>query len=251
MKIPSKIMAVRLERATELETFARLLDKIAICDGTYLVYGATTILRDKTKGFHSPNTNDYACWGYSIENLILRPSELPKRHIRPSSIHTIQVEIDVELLCNDKHWIEQNDPFISLNFRARITGSDSRNKYSFGFHIDRHNQNDQSEEIHPVYHLQYNPFIDDDSKLGSVLYLDTPRVMHVPLDLILGVDMILSNFAPKAWEALRNENEYQSLYRKYQNSLWKPYIHSWASHWPNRLQSVSWQPQSICPYLLT
>ncbi|MCB9093378.1 MAG: hypothetical protein H6620_12565 [Halobacteriovoraceae bacterium] len=244
MNVPNKVMAVRSERASHLEAFARLMDKYELCE-TGLIYKAAKVLRDKTKAFHSPNTKDYSCWGYKINDLPFYLAELPKRHIRPSTIHSMQLEVDIELLCNDEHWKYQSDPFIELNFRVRVIGSDSRKKYAFGFHVDKHKhkQQHESEEIHPIYHLQYNPIIgeDEETDLGSILYLDSPRMMHVPVDLILGTDLILSNFVPRIWNKLRDENEYQSLYQKYQNSLWKPYIHTWASHWPYKLQELNWK----------
>ena len=251
MNVPSKIMAVRYERASELEAFARILEKLGICGRSDMIYDAAKVLRDKTKGFHTPETTDYACWGYSIVDLPIYLPELPKRHIRPSSIHSMQIEIDIRLLCNDQHWQNQNDPLIDLNFRARIIGVDSKAKYSFGYHVDRHNDTHAVDEVHPIYHLQYDPLVNEDVELGSTLYLDTPRIMHVPIDLILGVDLILSNFAPGVWDTLRADDDYQPLYHKYQNNLWKPYVHTWASHWPYHPQNDNWKlPLSICPYLI-
>lgn len=252
MNVPHNIMAVRFDRASDLEAFARLMDKHQLCGRTDLIYTAARILKDKTRAFHSPNTKDYSCWGYKINDLPFYLQELPKRHIRPYTIHSMQLEVDIELLCNDEHWKGQNDPLIELNFRVRIIGSDSEKKYAFGFHVDKHKYRHESEEVHPIYHLQYNPIVDEEeTDLGSILYLDTPRMIHVPVDLILGTDLILSNFAPRAWDKLRDENEYQSLYRKYQNNLWKPYIQTWASHWPYKLQELNWKlPKLICPYLM-
>jgi len=251
MNVPSQIMAIRYKRASELEAFARILDKLGICVRSDLIYDAATILRDKTKGFHTPDTTDYACWGYSIEDLKIYLSELPKRHIRPSSIHSMQIEIDIHLLCNDQHWKDQKDPLLDLNFRARIIGVDSKARYSFGYHVDRHDDSQITEEIHPVYHLQYDPLANDDLELGSTLYLDTPRIMHVPVDLILGIDLVLSNFAPSTWQSLRDDEDYHPLYCKYQNYLWKPYVHTWASHWSYQPQKNNWNlPLSICPYLI-
>lgn len=250
MNVPSNIMASRFERASELEAFARLIDKTGLCHRSDLIYDAAKILRDKTSAFHTPGTTDYSCWGYNIQNLPFTFSELPQRHIRPSSIHSMKLEIDVSVLCNDSNWQSSSDPFISMNFRARIIGSDSHKEYSFGYHVDKHN-GAESEEVHPIYHLQYDPLVNEDSELGTVLFLDTPRIMHVPIDLILGLDMVFSNFLPKVWNSLRNETEYQSLYSKYVNLIWKPYIHTWASHWSYKPEELNWNlPNMICPYLM-
>lgn len=251
MNVPSNIMAKRLERASELETFARLIDKTGLCHRTDLIYTAAKDLKDKTKGFHTPGTTDYACWGYNIENLTFSFDSLPERHIRPTGIHSMKMEIDILLLCNDAHWQSNNDPFINMNFNVRVIGSDSNREYSFGFHVDRHVGEVHSDEIHPIYHLQYNPLISNDEDLGTVLYLDSPRIMHVPVDLILGLDIAFSNFLPKTWNSLRNESEYQSLYSKYVELIWKPYVHTWATYWTYKPAELNWNlPNHICPYLI-
>lgn len=248
MNVPSNVMALRLKRASDLRIFAGLLERVGFAN-LHQIYEAANNLQDKTKGIHTPNTTDYSCWGYAIENLTLHLDEFPKRHIRPASIYALQVSIDTKLLCHYETWGTLNDPLVVLNFRVKIRGLDERSTYAFGFHIDKHNSN-ETEEIHPIYHLQYTPIVDDNENIGSVLYLDSPRMMHVPLDLILGIDMVLSNFAPKEWNRLRDLSEYQSLFKKYQENFWKPYIHTWASYWSYNQGEIVWNnPNSICPYL--
>lgn len=250
MNVPSNIMTSRFERASELEAFARMIDKTGLCHRTDLIYNAANTLRDKAKAFHTPGTTDYSCWGYDIQNLPFTFNELPQRHVKPSSIHSMKMEIDVRVLCKDTDWQTCNDPFLSMNFKARIIGSDSQREYSFGYHVDKH-LGEETDEIHPVYHIQYDPLVNDESELGTILFLDTPRIMHVPVDLILGLDMAFSNFLPKVWNDLRNESEYQSLYTRYVDLIWKPYVQTWAGHWSYKPEELNWNvPNMICPYLM-
>lgn len=249
MNVPSKIMAFRNERASEIEALARLIEKTNI-GSPHQIYTAAQSLRDEKCGFHTPGTTDYSCWGYTIEDLKLYLPELP-RHVAPKSIHSLDLTIDIDLLCKCDDWDNLNDPFQKLNFRVALRGLDSVKEYSFGFHIDKHNHAHQTDEIHPIYHLQYSPALRNQATdYGSLLMLDTPRMMHAPVDLVLGLDLVLSNFLPKVWDKLRDEQQYVALYKKYLDSIWKPYVHTWASHWAYDLANITWQPSLLCPYLL-
>src|SRR5690606_22254631 len=105
-------------------------------------------------------------------------------------------------------------------------------------------------DCHPIYHLQFGgrklekKYLD----FGNALILDTPRVVHYPMDVILGVDFVLSNFFSASWRKLRQDGEYVNLVRDYQSYFWKPYAHSNASHWkPFAQHEISWDPVSILP----
>lgn len=250
MIVSSKIMALRHQIASELRGFAQIIDKTTKVKNTYVIYDAIKLLQDKTHGFHNPGKTDYRCWGYCIEDLTFF-LPVPKKHVHPSSVHSLQVSIDADILCNFDDWETMNDPFVKLNFRARIKGLDSMQSYSFGFHIDKHNEEKHSNEIHPIYHIHYTPLVNGNNDLGNVLSLDTPRLMHLPVDLVLGVDMVLSNFAPEIWNKLRDEMLYQSIFRNYQTIFWKPYVHAFASKWEFNKTNITWGDISqICPTLV-
>lgn len=250
MNTTSKVMHFRNQRARELELFARLLEKVNL-GNPHQIYQVINELKDKAKGFHSPGTTDYLCWGYKINSLIFDIKDFPRRHIIPN-INAMQLAIDIDLLCRWDYWGTLNDPLLKLNFKVQILGLDSNQSYSFGFHIDRNNNNG-SEEIHPIYHLHYSPSVGGNTDIGKVLSLDAPRFMHAPIDIILGTDFVLSNFSPSIWDKLRNESEYISLCKIYQDNLWKPYVHTWASGWAYESTGICWPPpssKSICPYLI-
>jgi hypothetical protein len=250
MNVPTQIMTLRYKIASELTRFAQILDKTNAVQNTYVIYEAIRLLQNKTYGFHYPGTTDYRCWGYCIEDLTFF-LPVPKKHVNPSSVHSLQVSIDADILCNYDDWETMNDPFVKLNFRARIKGLDSVKSYSFGFHIDKHIDEQHSNEIHPLYHIHYTPLVNENTTLGDVLSLDTPRLMHLPVDLVLGIDMILSNFAPAIWNKLRDEMVYQSIFRNYQSIFWKPYVHAFASRWEFNNANITWgNIFQICPTLM-
>ncbi len=242
MNVPSKIMSHRFLIASELKRFALLIEKMDL-GKPYQIYDAISVLQDKTQGFHNPGTTDYRCWGYCIEDLTFY-LPVPEKHVHPSSVHSLQLSIDTDILCNYDDWETMNDPFVKMNFRVRIIGIDDKATYSFGFHIDKHNEEQESNEIHPTYHIHYTPLVNGNSKIGNVLSLDTPRLMHLPVDLVLGIDLVLANFAPNIWNKLRDEMEYQSIF-------WKPYVHAFASRWEYNNANITWGDISqICPTLM-
>lgn len=248
MNVPTNIMKVRLERANELTRYAQLIDKFSI-GNTFPLYKAAQKLRDKSQAFHKPNTTDYSCWGYNIENLTIYLPVIG-RHIYPNSITTLEVSIDTNILCDHQIWGTFDDPFIQMNFRSKIRGIDTTGVYSFGFHIDRHDESIETDEIHPAYHIQYLTRIDDSVKLGNVLSMDTPRMMHMPVDIILGIDLVLANFAPNIWHKMRDESEYHAIFKMYQKCFWRPYAHTFANHWTFDGANISWDGKhKICPNL--
>jgi hypothetical protein len=68
--------------------------------------------------------------------------------------------------------------------------------------------------------------------LGNVLLLDPPRLLHPPLDAILAVDFVLSNFMGAKWKQLRADEHYETMITHAQELFWKPYVKSlFAAGW--------------------
>lgn len=84
------------------------------------------------------------------------------------------------------------------------------------------------------------------------MFIDTPRLLHFPLDFILGIGFLTSNFFPAAFGYLCEEREFVKLNNQYQEIIWKPYYHTMANHWkPFEQGAITWSPTSdLCPILL-
>src|SRR5690606_22390318 len=95
-----------------------------------------------------------------------------------------------------------------------------------------------------------NPNDEDGFNYGSTFQLDTPRIVHYPLDFILGIGFITSNFFPIAFELLMEDAYFIGLYKRYQDFFLKPYFHSIASHWNVGGNSITWDRYKICPSLV-
>lgn len=253
MSVSKHTMHFREKRASELESTARLLDKVF--QGTinsYPIYKAASQLRNQNfiPSLKDGTTNP-ECWGYEIEDFTIPVDAV--RHIRPSGIKNVELILNLRLVANYKEWETMTDPLCDLNFNVVIRGVGEQTCYS-GFHIDRHFEESHSTEPHPIYHLQYstNPTDDPNFNWGSTLYLDTPRIMHYPMDFILGIGFLTASYTPSKYENLISDGTFANLYRKYQERIWKPFTHSLADHWtPFNSGEIVWKPTSIlCPYLI-
>ncbi len=88
---------------------------------------------------------------------------------------------------------------------------------------------------------------------GAALILNTPRIVHPPMDVILGVDFILHNFfTKKECEKIMQDKTYQRIVRHSQERLWRPFALSFASHWQNDIATIdeSINPLKIFPNLM-
>jgi len=253
MAVSKSIMHFREERARELERMAKLLEKIFGADiATTPIYTALKELKNENSipSLKSGAINQNV-WGYDIEDFEIPLDTL--KHVKPSSIDKGKVILNLKVRGDVNTWGDMNDPFLELNFKVDIKGIGDK-VYHFGFHIDRHDLTLPNAEPHPVYHIQYNvnPNNSKTFDYGEIMFIDTPRLLHFPLDFILGIGFLTSNFFPAAFGYLCDEREFVKLNNQYQEIIWKPYYHTLANHWkPFEQGSITWKPTlHLCPTLL-
>jgi hypothetical protein len=249
MAVSSKNMAFRRDRASELRQIADLLDKHIGDANTYCIHNAIALLQNsEIIPVLKDGSTDENIWGYDIVDFEL-PVETIK-HIKPDDIKDAKAILNLKLRADIRKWNTFEDPLIELSFDVTLKGI-GKSVYFFGFHIDKHTSTTHSDEPHPIYHLQYNlnPRKSEKPNLGEIFYIDTPRIMHKPLDFILGIGFLTSNFYPTAYNVLIEDANYIKLSKKYQTSVWKPYFHTLANHWKPFVEgNITWKPTSlICP----
>ncbi len=246
-----KIEQFRQSRADDLITAAKIIE--SVFSGSILttpIYIAAEELRKGAPFLKDGTTND-DLWGYEICDLII-PVDTTK-HMRPKGINHKKVELilNMKLVANYKNWNDLNDPLIDLNFNAVIRGIGDQPHY-FCFHIDKHDPSKVATEPHPTYHLQIasNPLDEDEFQYGNTLFLDTPRIVHHPVDLILGIGLLTSNFFPFAFDNIMDDGYFSSIYKVYQNKILKPYYHTIASNWTYDIANICWSKQHLCPTII-
>lgn len=253
MKISTSTMAFRRQRANELRILCDSISKLNVSSNiTVPIFKAINALKDDSKipTLKNEEEADPNVWGYDIDDFIL-PVETIK-HIKPTDIKRAELSLNLKLRAYVYKWQTFEDPFLELSFKVIVKGIGNEVR-RFGFHIDKHNSEQESDEPHPLYHLQYdlNPNSNDSPNLGDLFFIDTPRIMHVPLDFILGVSYLTSNFSPSLYNKLSKDRSYINLSRTYQENIWKPYYHTIANHWkPFNQSQIIWDPiKSICPII--
>lgn len=194
-------------------------------------------------------------WGYSIKEIKFPIEKSTLKHIRPIGFSNLEILIDIDVVSQNAEWEKLNDPFELLSFRTLLKGTNkiTDKTHYLSFHIDRHNGG-KTNEIHPLYHIQYlqNSKVKakDQFDHGESLQLDLPRMMQMPMELILGVSVIISNFAPELYEKLLKNRQFINLTKEYQERIWRPYINSLESYWLTPLNNRIWDPKLNCPYLI-
>jgi hypothetical protein len=262
MAISESVKNFRLNRASELDQFARVLQKLGNCN-PYPINDAANQLRNF--GF-VPKINqsdpiNYDYWGYDISGLTFYFEDVP-RHTFPENPFNLSLSLAVKLIADFSDFGKLSDPYKHLEVNIFVSGTHINGEgrsieLITSFHLDRHistpNDN-EPEESHPIYHFQFGgrklqkKFRD----FGNALILDSPRIVHHPMDIVLTVDFVLSNFFAAHWKKMRKDGEYVNILKEYQESFWKPYAHSKAYNWlPYNQGLVQWPPVLIWPQLIT
>ena len=158
------------------------------------------------------------------------------------------------------------DPLQRLDLNVTVLGYGSSGINAlYSYHLDRHTPNpmpakaksQKVPELHPLYHFQFNS--NKTHKLAEAknlefahgpLFLDAPRIIHYPLDLVLALDFLMANYLPANWESLVSDGVYSNLCRQYQLAIWKPFIHALAKHWQMIKEPNSLQAKPLWPNLL-
>lgn len=199
---------------------------------------------------------DSSIWGYSISDLVLPIRTI--KHIKPKGLE-IRAKIDCSLKGNISKWGELDEALFECEFSVTLYGELNDKKYSICWHVDR-DDGASSEEYHPLYHLHYSDGINhlgtkDENKSfdwGNAIYLDCPRIVHCPLDLILGIGFYLTNFHFKGvFDKLINEHQFSIIYKHSQDAILKPYFNNIASHWDVDSGDLRWKnSKQLCPIII-
>jgi len=234
----------RKARSNELRQFARLLSTSqaikVIPDISPLESAAAKCINNTPKGQNS--------YGYNLEQLLFQ-IETP-RHTLPNDVGKyLNLELSVALqgVCDP----ESDDPFkyeLSVNIEVMTIPPKKR----CAWHLDRHILGEEDNEaygVHPLYHFQYGGHqMEEIKNLGDVLLLETPRLLHPPMDAILAIDFVLSNFAGTIWKTLREDGTYRRIVEEAQERFWLPYFKSIVAHWGTPDERQDRNTQLILPH---
>jgi len=185
----------------------------------------------------------------------------PQRFSHQNSAIDLVLKFDIEVKINNENLIQGNDPFNIFGLNILIHGKNKNNQNSkirYAIHFDRHKKEEEKEkkakksiQPHPAYHFQFggNKLTEEEIDYGQALFLKSPRIMHHPMELILAIDFILSNFFPRIWDRIKHKTQYKKILQKYQKQFIQPYFQAIANSFDNNLPQ-NWNAQDIYPQLV-
>lgn len=202
----------------------------------------------KSSANQCANHTNNSGWEYQVAGLQLRV-KAPQNILPKPSGDWLLVQIDLDV--GGGYSDDEDDGLTQLILEIRIE-TESRQSIC-AWHLDRHITKDgdeDPEEAHPLYHFQHGGHAMKGiaESLGRVLLLPAPRLPFPPMDAVLAIDFLLSNFAGKQWKKLRDEPIYERLLREAQYRYWKPYHERLASWWAKGPKSPA--TTTLLPHLI-
>ncbi len=193
--------------------------------------------------------NDDDTWEYSLTKLEFKNINI-ERHTRPLKVNKLanagegiaKVLLSVSCHCNSGHNEEKiEDPIKSLatkfivQFEYIEDGKPDELKIiQSSWHLDKHSPEKPPDSSHPLYHYEFGGTEitkDIDFNFGDFFLIDTPRIMHPPLDIVLAIDFIIKNYYKKEDHiSLTGQELYKRYVKNAQFRIWKPYAISFASN---------------------
>lgn len=231
----------RTELATSLRNMGTLLNRHGVCiDVSPLHSAAAQVATGNPRN---------RFWSYDIQNLAFRVA-VP-RSIAPK--YASDFRIDLSLRLSGDFTADAADQFTAMEINVEkyaqgATGQQLKSAWHFDRHIIDTSTDDpyMTDDIHPLYHFQFGGanMGSISQNLGGTFLVDPPRLMHPPMDGILAIDFVLSNYEGKTWKALREEHQYMNLVDAKLAQIWKPFFSSVSNSWTNPREHLS---RYLCP----
>jgi hypothetical protein len=167
------------------------------------------------------------------------------RHCLPMGIEKLpDTEVQIKLTTLHVEELGQqpdNDPLRKLGVNivvgATYLKGDTIAEATCSWHLDRHTGN-VAQYFHPMYHINFGGSHMENlpTNFGNLLLLNSPRIIHPPLDIILSCDFVIRNFYSKANSSnVLNNVHYKFLLKKARARYWQPYARAMASEWYEEL----------------
>ena len=214
---------IRKRKSTTLRQLGTILNRHKICADISPIESAAQQCLS-----HFPYGRD--SWGYNISNLVFRLDNPSGISLRGAKEFRIELSVVAKGDCDP----DESDRFrhLEIDLEKFIQNANDE-ELKTAWHFDRHIGDDRGKEVHPLYHFQYGgkKLEEINGSLGATFLLDPPRLMHPPMDGILAVDFVLSNYAGEVWRDLRLDGEYINIVNGAFEDIWKPYFEAVTSNW--------------------
>lgn len=241
-----KTSQIRNQRARDLRILAGALARSSISC-------VTDQLQSAAAECQAGEQHEDGYWGYDLSGLVFYEPEI-QRNIRPSGALATDVVLNVKLSgkCVEEDF--DGDPFEELGIEVIVNGeSEVNSELVAAWYLDRAAPDDTEEGdfVHPNYHFQFGGNRIKKVDCGALIMLKSPRLAHPPMDTVLAVDWILSNYFPSHWPELREDDQYRGVVQRAQQQYWKSYATATTVGWKSNPQADSWHVQQAWPQVLS
>ncbi|MEZ7528453.1 hypothetical protein [Cloacibacterium normanense] len=190
---------------------------------------------------------------FSTIRLVI-PKSLRPNHSIPKNLGSVEIILsikdEIKIKKTKKNFIE--DPLNKLE-KFNIILNCENSHYTSSWHLDRHAKDGDGElpsNLHPIYHLTFGGYHmenlqrEDSDEFGKSLILRAPRIMHPPMELLLGIDFIFNHFIPKNELELLSDPAYIFVIKELKKYFWLPFSLAIAKNYCERI-SINNEPFSF------
>ena len=249
---PAEAAQFRSNRAHELHQLADLLYN------RVRVVRSADPLNEAARACMSAGDSDPFDWGVRLDALTFDFDDddlHDQRHAKPAKPEAMELELTVVLGGRCQVGEYTSDPFDHLSVECLIEGycEGVGTLYRTAWHLDRHGyETSSTDPAHPAYHIHFGGnALKDMEEYGHHFYLDAPRIAHPPLDVVLGIDFVLSNYFPNRRARLFDDHAaYVDIVRDAQLRYWKPYSLAATQRWSSSPRPIRWNAAEVWPQLV-
>jgi len=154
------------------------------------------------------------------------------KHSLPQNIRNSTLILSISIKFKESTFNFKEISDLNLNIEIEAMDEDGQPLKS-AWHLDYHNVKGNEKFSHPQFHFQFggqkiresNQIENTAFNTGELFLMETPRLVHPPLDPVLAIDFVFGNFlGDRIWKKLRAIPKYRSIHSKSKDLLWKPYF---------------------------
>jgi hypothetical protein len=259
-ELADALQDVRRVRAEELRSLAEILQSFDLAADVGPLHAAASeaLGAFRRTSASAPDPGRWY-WGYVIDGLQLQLDDqwksIPKSSVFDSSTLTISVQEYVPETVEHVAAGYLNLRIADVNFS--ITGlcehSDGVSTVQSAWHVDTHLHPEATTTSHPRHHFQFGGrrLEELDEQIRAVWVPDTPRLLTLPMDGILGIDFVLSHYAGRGWNEVQQDARYLALRRDASLRYWRPVVEAISDFFAaERLQASDHFAVRLLPNLL-
>lgn len=188
---------------------------------------------------------DKKSFTYSFSQIsLIIPKKILPSHTIPRKVGNIEVILSIndDVIIKKTDPITVEDPLVKLEKFNIILNSGT---YTSSWHLDREDKSQGQGEykfIHPIYHLTFGGHYmeslqkDDTDEFGKALIIRAPRIMHPPMELVLGLDFIFSHFIPQNELDLLTDPGYKDIIFNFKKYIWMPFALAFAKNYCDTIE---------------